>query len=172
MEGAGSGERTDPMTKADIHRRLIDQLSREVDELTAAAKNSISMATNEAHRAESKYDTFSLESSYLARGQAARLEELTHALKRLQALQLKAFTATTPVQLSALVRLESSEGQRRTLFFGPAAGGEQVKAENEEITVITALSPLGQAVLGKTVGATFEFKAGRATHTYTVVSVE
>jgi transcription elongation GreA/GreB family factor len=161
------------MTKAEIHRRLIDQLSREVDELTAAAKNSISMATNEAHRAESKYDTFSLESSYLARGQAARLEELSHALKRLQALQLKAFTAATPIQLSALVRLESGEGQRRTLFFGPAAGGEQVQAEGEEpVTVITALSPLGKAVLGKTVGTTFEFKAGRATYTYTVVSVE
>jgi transcription elongation GreA/GreB family factor len=160
------------MTKTDIHRRFIDQLRREVDELTAAAKNSASMATNEAHRAESKYDTFSLESSYLARGQAARLEELTHALERLQALQLKEHGATTPVQLSALVRLESSEGKRRTLFLGPAAGGEQLSAEGEEVTLITTRSPLGQAVLGKTAGATFTFKVGAATQVFTVVSVE
>jgi len=160
------------MTKADIHRRLIDQLSREVDALTAPAKSSISMATNEAHRAESKYDTFSLESSYLARGQAMRLEELAYALKSFQALELKAYTAATPIQLSALVRLESSEGKRKTLFFGPAAGGEQLTADGEEVTIITARSPLGQAVLGKTAGATFEFKVGRATHVFTVVSVE
>jgi transcription elongation GreA/GreB family factor len=160
------------MTKVDIHRHFIDHLSREVDALVAAAKNSVSMATNEAHRAESKYDTFSLESSYLARGQAMRLEELTHALARLQALQLQEFNATTPIQLSALVRLESSEGKRRTLFFGPAAGGEQLSADGEEVTLITARSPLCQAVLGKTVGSTFEFKVGSTTHVFTVVSVE
>jgi len=160
------------MTKKDIHRHFIDQLSREVDSITAAAKNSVSMATSEAHRAESKYDTFSLESSYLARGQAMRLEELTHALKRWQALPLKELNDTTPIQLSALVRLEADDGKRRTLFFGPAAGGEQLRAEGEEITIVTALSPLGQAILGKTTGTTFDFKIGTVKHAFKVVSVE
>jgi transcription elongation GreA/GreB family factor len=160
------------MTKADIHRRFIDQLSVEVESITAAAKNSISMATSEAHRAESKYDTFSLESSYLARGQAIRLEELTYALKRLQALTLKEHNAKTPIQLSALIRLQTGEGKSRTLFFGPAAGGEQLIADDEEVTIVTARSPLGQAVLGKTVGTTFDFKIGNNTLTYKVTAVE
>lgn len=160
------------MTKEAIHRRFIDQLTSEADALKAAAKNSISMATSEAHRAESKYDTFSLESSYLARGQAIRLEELTHALERLRALPLKALAGTAPIQLSALVRLRSGEGKTQTLFVGPAAGGEHLTADGEEVTLITARSPLGQALLGKTAGATFTFKAGRVTQTLTVLSVE
>lgn len=160
------------MTKEDIHRRFIDQLNREWESLTVAAKNSASMATNEAHRAESKYDTFSLESSYLARGQAKRIEELTHAVARLQALQLKAFHSTSPIQLSALVRLETGDGKKRTLFFGPAAGGEQISADGEEIIIITARAPLGEALLGKTAGDSFDFKIGNATHRFTVVSVE
>jgi len=159
-------------TKDDIHRCFIDQLSREVESITTAAKNSASMATNEAHRAESKYDTFSLESSYLARGQAKRLEELAHALERLQALPLKAFTEATPIQLSAFVRLEASDGKKRALFFGPAAGGEQITVDGEEIIIVTARSPLGQAVLGKSVGETFDIKIGATTQTFKVVSVE
>ncbi len=160
------------MTKEDIHRNFINLLSNELESLTAAAKNSASMATNEAHRAESKYDTFSLESSYLARGQAARIEELTHALARLQALPLKAFRGTSPIQLSALVRLEAGDGKKRTLFFGPAAGGEKIISDGEEIVIITARAPLGQALLGKTVGNIFDFMIGTATHTFTVTSVD
>lgn len=160
------------MTKEEIHRRFIDHLANELESLTAAAKNSASMATNEAHRAESKYDTFSLESSYLARGQAKRIEELTHALERLQALPLKAFHGTAPIQLTALVRLLTSDGKKRTLFFGPAAGGEQIHVDGEEIIIMTARAPLGQALLGKTAGDTFDFKIGNATQTFTVVSVE
>ena len=130
------------------------------------------MATNEAHRAESKYDTFSLESSYLARGQAVRIEELTRALERLQALPLKELNGSTPIQLSALVRLDAGDGIKRTLFFGPAAGGEKIVADGEEVVLLTARAPLGQALLGKTVGDTFDFKVGKATHTFTVVAVE
>jgi transcription elongation GreA/GreB family factor len=160
------------MTKNDIHRRFIDLLASELESLTAAAKNSASMATNEAHRAESKYDTFSLESSYLARGQAKRIEELTFALQRLQALSLSEQNGTTPIRLSALVRLASDNGGKRTLFFGPAAGGEKIIADGEEVVIVTARSPLGQALVGKTVGNTFDFKIGTVTHTFTVTSVE
>ena len=160
------------MTKEDIHRRLIDQLIKEWESITAAAKNSITTATNEAHRAESKYDTFSLESSYLARGQAKRVEELKYALERLQMLQLRQLHDTSPVQLGALVRLVSSDGEKRTLFFGPAAGGEQISADGEEIVIVTAVSPLGRALLGKMAGDTFDIKIGNSTQTLRVVSVE
>ena len=160
------------MTKKDVHQRFIEKLTAELESITAAAKNSISTATSEAHRSESKYDTFSLESSYLARGQAKRVEELTFALDRLQSLLLKELNSTSPIQHSALIRLETGDGKKRTLYFCPGGGGEQVTVDAEEICIVTAQSPLGKAVLGKTVGASFDVKIGHATHTYTVVSVE
>ena len=160
------------MTKNDVHRRFIEKLTQELESITSAAKNSISMATNEAHRSESKYDTFSLESSYLARGQAMRVEELKFALDRLQSLPLKEITRTSPIQHGALVRLESSDGKKRLLYFCPGGGGEQVTVDGEEVCIVTAQSPLGKAVLGKTAGATFELRIGQATQTFLVSSVE
>jgi transcription elongation GreA/GreB family factor len=160
------------MTKKDIHRRFIEQLARELESSTAAAKGTFATATSEEHHAEHKYDTFKLESSFLARGQAKRVEELTSALDSLKVLPLKALNDTSPIQLGALVRFKTGEGKTRILFFGSAAGGESITVEGEEIIIVTSRSPLGQAVLGKTVGETFKMKIGSATETLTVLSVE
>jgi transcription elongation GreA/GreB family factor len=160
------------MTKKDVHQRFVEKLSAELESLTAAAKNSISMATNEAHRAESKYDTFSLESSYLARGQAQRVDELRFALDRLYALSVKELSGESPIQYGSLVRLESDQGKARTLYFCPGGGGEQISFDGEEVCIITAVSPLGKAVLGKRLGVTFEVKIGRTTQTFRIAAVE
>ena len=87
-------------------------------------------------------------------------------------LQLRQLHDTSPIQLGALVRLVSSDGEKRTLFFGPAAGGEQISADGEEIVIVTAVSPLGRALLGKMAGDTFDIKIGNSTQTLRVVSVE
>lgn len=160
------------MTKKDIHQIFITKMRNELDSITVAAKQTIATATNEAHHAEGKYDTFSLESSYLARGQAKRVEELTAALERLQQLPLKEFNSDSPILLSALVRLESDDGDKRTLFFGSAAGGESITVDNENIVIITASSPLAKAIIGKTTGDTFEIKMGPTAQTFRVTSVE
>jgi transcription elongation GreA/GreB family factor len=159
------------MTKKEIHKRLIDQMTRELKAITAAARTSFATATDDAHRAEHKYDTFKLESSFLARGQAKRVEELTVALDSLQMLPLKRLRGRSPVQLGALVGLRAADGGMRTLLFGSAAGGETIGVDGEDITVVTSGSPLGQAVMGKTVGDRIEIRIGNTAHTYTVESV-
>ena len=160
-----------PLSKKAIHRRFMDQLAGELESITSAAKQSFATATDEAHHAEHRYDTFKLESSFLARGQAKRVEELTGALDSLQMLPLKALHDTSPIQLGALVRLKAGDGNTRALLFGSAAGGETITVNGEEITIVTAGSPLGQAVLGKSVGDAFDIEIGGATHTFTVLSV-
>jgi transcription elongation GreA/GreB family factor len=160
------------MTKKTIHKRFMDQLAAELESITAAAKKSIATATDDEHRAESKYDTFKIESSFLARGLAKRVEDLTGALDSLQMLPLKKLRKNSPIQLGALVRLKANDGETRTLLFGSAAGGETIMVDNEEIIIVTSGSPLGQAVLGKIVGDTFDLTIGGATHAFTVVSVE
>ena len=159
------------MTKKDVHQRFVEKLSAELEALTAAAKNSISMATDEAHHAESKYDTFSLESSYLARGQAQRVEELRVALDRLHAISVKELTRDSAIQHGSLVQLESDAGNVRTLYFCPGGGGEQVTVDGVEVCIVTAASPLGKAVLGKRLGETLEIKIGRDTQTFRIKDV-
>ncbi len=160
------------MTKKDIHKRFVAKITSELEAITASAKKSFATATSDEHRAEHKYDTFKLEESFLARGQAKRVDELAAALESLQLLPLKKLHATSLIQLGALVRLRSSEGENRAFLFCAAAGGETIDVQGEEIIIVTARSPLGQAVLGKTVGATFDFKIGPTTHTYAVVSLQ
>ena len=160
------------MTKKEIHQRFIDQLARELESTTIVARKTFVTATSDEHRAEHKYDTFKLESSFLARGHAKRVEELTRALESLQMLPLKRLTRGSPIQLGALVRLKADDGSTRTLLFGSAAGGEIIMVDGEELVIVTSGAPLGQAILGKKAGDSFTLKIGPAIQTFVVLSVE
>ena len=140
------------MNKQQIHQTLLDQLEKELASITAAAKSTIDTATDAEHAAKSKYETFGLESSYLARGQAKRVEELSDAVRLIKAMSLKPFDAQSSLMVGALVRLKSTGGDVRTHLIAPGGGGEEVVADDETITVITHISPIGRSLLGKKVG--------------------
>ena len=157
------------MTKQDIHKKLMDVLSDELANITAAAKSTIDTATDSEHVAKSKYETFGLESSYLARGQAKRVDELSAALDLIKAMSLKPFTPTTPIQVGALVRLTSADKtDNRTLLIAPGGGGEEIDVGNEVVTIVTHISPIGRALLGKKTGQSTEVTG----QTFTISSVE
>jgi len=160
------------MTKQEIHRCFVEKLAAEVASITAAAKQTIATATDKEHQARSKYETFSLESSYLARGQAKRVAELTDALERLQLLPLRQLDSSSPMQLGALLRLSSPDAPGRALFLVPAAGGEEINVEGEEIVMMTPSSPLGRAVLGRHVGDSISVSMGDSLNSFTIESVE
>ena len=150
----------------------MQQLTAELESITVAAKASFATATSDEHRAENKYDTFKLESSFLARGQAKRVEELTAALDSLRMLPMQKLPDMSPIQLGALIRLKADDGTTRVLLFGYAAGGETLLADGEEVVMVTSRSPLGQAVLGKKVGDSVELVMGSVSHKFTVQSVQ
>ncbi len=164
--------RARPVTKPEIHQRFLDQLRQELDAITASAKSSFASATDEANRSEHKYDTFKLEESFLARGQARRVKDLAAALESLQMLPVNELPKGSPVQFGALIRLKAGSGTSSTLLFGSAAGGETLVVDGEEITVVTVQSPLGQALSGKKAGESFELKVGPALQTFEIFSVE
>ena len=159
------------MTKHDIHLRFMALLENELAGITAAAKASFSTATSDQHRAESKYDTFQLEASFLARGQAKRVAELSEALESLRELPVQELPKGSPVQPGALVRLTADHGSTRTLLFGSAAGGETIVVNRAEITIVTSGSPLGQAISGKKAGETVEVRIGSTIQRFTVARV-
>ena len=68
--------------------RLLDAIRAELrarfDRLTRAAKDAHAAATDPGSKAESKYDTRSLEASYLAAGQARQLEDLARDVSQFQ----------------------------------------------------------------------------------------
>lgn len=117
-----------------------------------AAKTAHAASIHEENIPDNKYDTLSLEASYVAQGQANRAQELKGALHAYQTLTLQQFEGDAAIRLTALVTLEAEDGEVRLLFIGPQEGGLKLKLNHEEILVITPGSPLGTALIGKSVG--------------------
>jgi len=86
-------------------------------------------------------------------------------------LPLRGLAGADPVQLSALVRLQGANGEKRVLFFGSAGGGERIQVNGEDIVIVTSQSPLGRAVLGKTAGEQFTISLAGSIQVFTIMSV-
>ncbi len=128
-------------------------LREELQTLTQAAQGSFAAATDPDSRAENKYDTRTLEASYVARGQARRVEELQEAVQAFTALTVTSPTPAASIQLGSLVTLQAPWGEEH-FFLGPFAGGTEVQFEGTEIVVITPASALGQKLVGRHPGDT------------------
>ena len=139
------------ISKRIIVRQIIEHLTEQLATLAGASRAMHADASDEQNKAEDKYDTRGLETAYLASSQARLATETEQALTVYQALELRKFQENTPVDLTALVELESN-GARALYFLGPKTGGVEIRHRGTEILVITPESPLGQQLLGKKVG--------------------
>src|SRR3954453_8911451 len=108
------------MDKASIVRALAALLQDEIVRATDAANRTRQGAIHEEARPENDKDTRALEASYLARGQAQRVVDLERDQKRVHFMELRSFGAEAGIDLSALVLLESEDGEQRWYFFAPA----------------------------------------------------
>ena len=72
------------------------------------------------------------------------------------------------IQVGALVCLETVNGNPQYLLLAPDAAGLTLKANGQNITVITPRSPLGAALLGKQVDDEVQIKVGAAVQTFSV----
>lgn len=144
-----------PLSKSAVLTAIQKTLDDELAALTRGARASFAAATDPDSRAENKYDTRTLEASYVARGQAQRVQELQAAVHLFQALAQDLTTSPT-VRLGSFILLDEDQ----YYFMGPGAGGTEVILEGKEILVITPASPLGQRLMGKRAGETLQLPAG------------
>lgn len=152
------------MNKSAVLAAIQKALDEELETLTRGARASFVAATDPDSKAENKYDTRTLEASYVARGQAQRVEEIQQAVHQYQSLAGN-LSESDSARIGSLITLD----QEDLYFFGPAAGGTEVVVEGCEVMVITPASPLGQKLMGKKAGDTVELGQGRA---FRVTSVE
>jgi len=158
------------MEKARLIKQIVASLTESLGVLEKAARASHAEATHESSKAESKYDTRGLEAAYLAGGQARQAKEILDSIKLYEALTTHDFAADEPVDLTALVELET-DGARSTYFIGPKNGGLEIECQRKEIMVITPQSPLGQNLMGRKAGQRWTAKLGGSVVKYHIVSV-
>ncbi|HTJ00014.1 MAG TPA: hypothetical protein VL527_14120 [Dongiaceae bacterium] len=158
------------MNKRAIIKKIIARLADEFSAFCRAAEASRAEATHEQSKAESKYDTRGLEASYLARGQSRQVQELETAIAEFEKLPPRSFAPGEPIDLGALVELETN-GESYIYFIGPRAGGTEVEHLKQEVLVITPQSPLGSQLLGKKQGDRLQLALAGAQNQYHVRSV-
>ena len=158
-------------SRARVRAALIEVLSTELAGVEHMARLAADEATSEETRSEGKYDTRSIEASYLARGQAERVAALRAALAAARALSATSVQGDRPVGQGCLVVLEDEEEARRVLLMMGVGGGTKFVADGVSIGVITPSSPLGRALLGASEGDEVEVDVGARVRGYEVVEV-
>lgn len=146
---------------------VIEKIEAEMNVLRAAIQDAHTAATHEETQAKSKYDTFALESSYLANGQTKRFGELEAALTYFKSIQ--SAPVSQRIGFNTLVRLSKNEKEPSTVLLAKHGGGIQVQVGKESITVITDASPLGGQLMGANRGDVFEIKAKGLETEYEVI---
>jgi len=126
-------------------------LQARYDRIVGAALEARGYATDPGSKAESKYDTRSLEASYLAIGQGEQADELAEALHDFDAFDWPDFPPEGRVALGALVELEFADDLVFCLI-APGSGGLTCRFEGAEVTVVTTQAPLYARIAGRYVG--------------------
>ncbi|WP_017477372.1 GreA/GreB family elongation factor [Pseudomonas sp. PAMC 26793] len=160
------------MNKHAVHQLVLDKLAVDLDIAQRAAQTAHETATHEENIAENKYDTLGLEASYLAAGQARRVEEIKQALTLCQNMQLRAYDDQRGIEVGALLGLVDENDRQQWLFLAPDGAGLKVDVVGQPVTVITPRSPLGKSLLGKFEGDEVEILVGGARQQFAVTEVK
>lgn len=137
--------------KEQLLSQALAELTKEQQALAKALHDSSAAATDPGSKAEGKYDTRSLEMSYLAAGQVRQAEALQDAVQNLKTLELPNLAMTDAVCLGALVEV-TQDGEWLHYLLLPAGGGLELQAEGLQVTTLTPESPLYTQLEGKRVG--------------------
>lgn len=159
------------MDKKKLLEKICAELETQLETLKESARLSYDAATNEESRPENEYDTRALEASYLSAGQGRRVRETEAALTACRFLQPRDFSSGAPIAAAALIEV-SLDDRRSRIFLVPAGGGLSVEFEGHSIQVVTAKSPLGEALLGQRAGDVATVEKGDQVLEYEILSVE
>ncbi len=120
-------------------KALVDQARKFSDETKTEAKTGANRAVN-LHKATS-----------------GRVEAAHAAWEAVSSFHPKPLPKGAPISVGAIVELEDGEGGK-TLFLAPAGAGEELTGPDGDgfLHVVTPVSPIGKALLGRRVGDAVE----------------
>lgn len=133
-------------TKTELKRRVLAALDATRNDVMAAQKSTQNAATHEESKAESDKDMRSTELSYIARGQAMRVQQIETERARVAAMPIVQFDESTPLAVSALVDIG------KVVFLTAGGGGQKHAVDGVLVDIVSVTSPLGEALVGAYVG--------------------
>ena len=155
-------------SKEAVLKAFAEKFKAEHAALIQSAKAAHQAATHEESKAEDRHDTFAIEASYLAAGQALRVQELEKTIEEFEGYL--AGTAQHPaIDAGDLVSYEC-DGTVTHAFLAKNGGGTRLQINGATVQVISPTSPLGEELLGLKPGDEFEVELRGQTKTYRIRS--
>lgn len=146
------------------------QLENELQLLEAQIKQTRDEATHEESKPENEYDTRALETGYLVKAQSKRLLDAKETLAVFKHAVVKDYTVNDPIGPTALVEVNIQN--KPTLFlFMPSGGGVTVEYNQRKIQVMTATSPMGEALVGLKQGDFISLEGKNGLQEYEILKV-
>lgn len=156
--------------KAALLAALVAELRDARERMLSAQKTSAQGVTHADAKSEGDKDMRATEASYVARGQAMRVEALDAEIAKVAGMYPRELPEGAKVGLGALVTLEEEAGERLVLV-APGGGGTVLTLGDTRIHVVTPSSPLGRALVGMEAGDVVQVPRGGAEDEVTVVAV-
>ena len=157
---------------------LVEQLAQRLRESASVARRASQAAAETARDgatpAEKREDArVALEFSGLAKGQTARAARVAAEISTLDVFRPAKVLPKGPISLGAIVEVEDGE-QGRTFFLAPVGAGIELTGPDGDgfLSVVTPISPIGKAVLGRKVGDTVEVVIQDEPREWTITYVE
>lgn len=151
--------------KKALQAELLAALQETLASLEAAHASAMQGATHAEAKPENDKDTRGLEQSYLARGQAKRIEGLKQGIAAVAGMPL---SPLKKVQLGAIVEAEDEDGGTLRYFVAPDGGGTKLAGG---VQVVTPNSPLGEALSQKGADDEVELQHGGRTRFLSILRV-
>ncbi|KZN13154.1 hypothetical protein [Marinomonas sp. TW1] len=153
---------------------IVSALQTRFETARAAAQQAREAAINEESVAENKYDTFGLESSYLAHGQSQRVIECENDWLQFSRHVPIQFSETGKVCLWSLIRLVpvSSALPLRYFFISNIAGGLSLAHLGETLVLVSPETPVGKMLLGQEEGECISLTLAGQTTEFEIDSIQ
>lgn len=139
-----------------LYQSLIHYAEGRVRVAKEAADQARSAATNIESVAETKWDTFGLENSYLAHGQSVRVAECEADLAYFRKF---CFAESDVIELCSAFEIERQDGWNKVIILSSCCGGGEFESQGMSVLLVTPQTPLGKTLLGKEEGDVFVMRS-------------
>jgi len=149
--------------KETVIKAFVEKFESELSALILSAKTAHAAATHEESRAEDRHDTFAIEASYLAAGQAARVAELQKTLQ-----EFNGFLGH--LKSAKLISYQCDQGIFHALF-AHLGGGTKIHIDSDCFQVLSVKSSLGEELMHSNAGESVVFEHRGVEKEYRIIAV-
>ncbi len=161
------------MDKRFLVEQLMERLRESATVARRASQAAADVARDGATPAEKREDArVALEFGSLAKGQTERAARVAAEISKLDVFRPGAIPPTGAITVGAIVEVED-ESLGRTFFLAPVGAGIELTGPGGDgfLSVVTPMSPVGRAVIGKKVGDTVEVTVENEPREWTITYV-